>query len=108
MASENAGAEIKNVNTNSSPSGLKITDLRVVTHMAAVHCAAATANFLALECHALDVPWWDTLVEGVEEPIVNKGWTKVPDKPGLGVTLNEDEVRRHLKPGTGYFELTIQ
>ena len=79
-----------------------------VGHMAAVHCAAATQNFLALECHALDVPWWDSLVDGVEKPIANKGWTKVPDKPGLGVTLNEDEVRRHLKPGTGYFEPTTQ
>ncbi len=79
-----------------------------IGHMACVHCAAATENFLALECHALDVPWWDSLVEGVEKPIVNKGFTKVPDKPGLGVTLNEDEVRRHLKSGTGYFEPTTQ
>jgi L-alanine-DL-glutamate epimerase-like enolase superfamily enzyme len=52
-----------------------------IGHMACVHCAAATENFLALECHALDVPWWDSLVEGVDEPIVNKGWTKVPEKP---------------------------
>jgi L-alanine-DL-glutamate epimerase-like enolase superfamily enzyme len=79
-----------------------------IGHMACVHCAAATENFLALECHALDVPWWDSLVEGVEEPIVNRGWSHVPEKPGLGVTLNEDEVRRHLKPGTGYFDPTTQ
>ncbi len=79
-----------------------------VGHMACVHCAAATENFLALECHALDVPWWGSLVEGVEQPIVNKGWTAVPNGPGLGITLNEDEFRRHLKPGTGYFEPTKQ
>jgi L-alanine-DL-glutamate epimerase-like enolase superfamily enzyme len=79
-----------------------------VGHMVCVHCAAATENFLALECHALDVPWWDSLVEGVAEPIVNNGWAQVPERPGLGVTLNEDEVRRHLKPGTGYFEPTTQ
>ena len=79
-----------------------------VGHMACVHTAAATANFLALECHALDVPWWDKLVEGVEEPIVNKGFTAVPDKPGLGVTLNEDVFRQHLKPGTGFFEPTTE
>jgi L-alanine-DL-glutamate epimerase-like enolase superfamily enzyme len=24
------------------------------------------------------------------------GWITVPDRPGLGVTLNEDFVRRHL------------
>lgn len=77
-----------------------------IGHMACVHTAAATENFLALECHALDVPWWDSLVEGVEEPIVNKGYTAVPNKPGLGITLNEDVVRQHLKAGTGFFEPT--
>ncbi len=76
--------------------------------MACVHCAAATLNFLALENHALDVPWWSDLVEGVEKPIVNHGWITVPDKPGLGVTLNEDVVRQHLKPGAGYFEPTTE
>jgi len=77
--------------------------------MANVHCAAATLNFLALENHSLDVPWWSSLVEeGVKTPIVNHGWIEVPDRPGLGVTLNEDMVRRHLAPGTGYFEPTPQ
>jgi L-alanine-DL-glutamate epimerase-like enolase superfamily enzyme len=77
-----------------------------VSCMANVHCAAATLNFLALENHSLDVPWWSDLVDGVEKPIVNHGWIAAPDKPGLGVTLNEDVVRRHLAPGTGYFEST--
>jgi len=77
--------------------------------MASVHCAAATQNFLALENHSLDVPWWSSLVqEGVKSPIVNQGWIDVPDRPGLGVTLNEDLVRAHLAPGSGYFEPTPQ
>lgn len=76
--------------------------------MASVHCAAATQNFLVLENHSLDVPWWSSMVEGVETPIVNHGWITVPDKPGLGVTLNDDVVRQHLMPGTGYFEPTPQ
>jgi len=79
-----------------------------VSCMANVHCAAATLNFLALENHSLDVAWWSDLVEGVEKPIVNHGWITVPDKPGLGITLNEDMVRRHLMPGTGYFESTAE
>lgn len=80
-----------------------------VSCMANVHCAAATQNFLALENHSLDVPWWSSLVvEGVKTPIVNHGWIDVPDRPGLGVTLNEDVVRQHLAPGTGYFEPTPQ
>jgi len=76
--------------------------------MANVHCAAATQNFLALENHSLDVPWWADLVEGIEKPIVNKGYIQVPDKPGLGITLNEDAMRQHLMPGTGYFEPSTQ
>jgi L-alanine-DL-glutamate epimerase-like enolase superfamily enzyme len=77
--------------------------------MASVHSAAATQNFLALENHSLDVPWWSSLVEeGVNSPIINHGWIEVPDRPGLGVTLNEGVVRQHLAPGSGYFEPTTQ
>src|SRR5438093_10861017 len=75
-----------------------------VSCMANVHCAAATQNFLALENHSLDVPWWSSLVqEYMKSPIVNHGWIEVPDRPGLGVTLNEGVVRPHLAPGKGIF-----
>src|ERR1700683_5642832 len=74
--------------------------------LASVHCAAATENFLACENHSLDVPWWQDLVEGIPKPIIDKGFIAVPDKPGLGITLNEDVVRRHLLPDTGFFEPT--
>ncbi len=78
-----------------------------VSCMANVHCAAATQNFLAMENHSLDVPWWSSLVqEYAKTPIVNHGWIEVPDRPGIGITLNEDVVRQHLAPGTGYFEPT--
>ena len=80
-----------------------------VSCMANVHCAAATQNFLALENHSLDVPWWSSMAqEYTGAPIVNHGWIEVPDRPGLGVTLNEDVVRQHLVPGTGYFDPTTQ
>jgi L-alanine-DL-glutamate epimerase-like enolase superfamily enzyme len=78
-----------------------------VSMMANIHCAAATENVLALEFHSEDVPWWNDLVEGVEKPIVNRGFAKVPDKPGLGVTLNEEVVKQHLAE-PGYFEPTPQ
>jgi L-alanine-DL-glutamate epimerase-like enolase superfamily enzyme len=76
-----------------------------VSCMANVHCAAATENFLVLEQHSVDVPWWDDMVEGIEKPIVNKGFVKVPDKPGLGVTLNDEVVKQHLAE-PGYFAPT--
>ena len=78
-----------------------------VSCMANVHVAAATENFLVLENHSVDVPWWSDLVEGVEKPIVNHGFVTVPDKPGLGVVLNEEVVKKHLGE-PGYFEPTPQ
>ncbi len=76
-----------------------------VSCMANVHCAAATENFLVLENHSVDVPWWNDLVEGVEKPIVSKGYIKVPEAPGLGVTLNDEVMKQHLAE-PGYFEPT--
>jgi L-alanine-DL-glutamate epimerase-like enolase superfamily enzyme len=76
-----------------------------VSCMANVHCAAATENFLVMENHSVDVPWWGDLVEGVEKPIVNKGYITVPDRPGLGVTLNDEVVKQHLRD-PGVFEPT--
>jgi L-alanine-DL-glutamate epimerase-like enolase superfamily enzyme len=78
-----------------------------VSCMATVHSIAATQNFLAMENHSVDVPWWDSLVEGVEKPIVNHGFITVPNKPGIGVTLNEDVVKQHLLT-PGFFEPTPQ
>ena len=70
--------------------------------MANVHAAATMSNFLALEIHHLAVPWWEDLVKG-DKPIIKEGYIEVPDKPGLGVELNEAEVRKHLKQGEEYF-----
>lgn len=79
-----------------------------ISFMANVHCAAATENFLALEHHSVDVPWWEDLVNG-SKPLFNKGFAKVPDAPGLGVTLNDEVVKAHLAPDDkGYFEPTTQ
>ena len=76
--------------------------------MASVHCAAATENFLACENHSLDVPWWQDLVTGIDKPIIDKGFIKVPDAPGLGIALNDEVCKQHLAPNTGYFEPTPQ
>jgi len=76
-----------------------------VAFMANVHCAAATENFLALEFHSVDIPWWEDLVDGIEKPIIHRGFITVPDTPGLGVTLNDAVVQQHLAE-PGYFEPT--
>jgi len=78
-----------------------------VSAFASVHVAAATENFLVLENHSVDRPEWDDIVDGVEKPIVNKGFIKVPETPGLGFTLNEEMVKKYLRE-PGYFEPTPQ
>ena len=55
---------------------------------------------------AVDIPWWEDLVTGIEKPIVKNGFVKVPETPGLGVDLNEPVVRAHLVKDTGYFDPT--
>ncbi len=79
-----------------------------VSTIAAVHCAAATENFIALEHHFTDLPYWDDFVTGIPKPIIQDGYIAVPEGPGLGIDLNEDAIREHLIPGdqAGYFEPT--
>ena len=77
-----------------------------ISYMASVHVAAATQNFLALEDNGIYYPYWDDLVKGVSKPIIDKGYVKVPEKPGLGVELNDEVVKQHLIKGGGFFEPT--
>jgi len=80
-----------------------------VCFMANVHCAAATQNFLAFEHHSVDISWWGNLVKMTgKEPMINKGFAIVPiDSPGLGIELNDEEMRKHLNSRSkGYFEPT--
>ncbi len=74
---------------------------------AGYHCASTFGdNFLAMENHALDMPWWQDLVTGVPKPIIENGYVKVPDdRPGLGLELNDAVVKEHLRR-PGYFEPT--
>lgn len=67
--------------------------------MAAVHTAAAMHNILALEYHSVDVPWWSSMVKGLPEPLISKGFIKVPETPGLGIeSLNEEVLKEHINP----------
>jgi L-alanine-DL-glutamate epimerase-like enolase superfamily enzyme len=67
--------------------------------MAAVHSVAATENFLALEYHSVDIPWWDDLHNGLPKPLIQDGFITVPDKPGLGIeSLNEEVIAAHISP----------
>ena len=77
-----------------------------ITLFATVHAAAATENFMVCEHHSVDDEWYDDLVSGVSKPIIQNGYVLVPDTPGLGVDLVEEEVKRHLKKDEKYFAPT--
>ena len=96
--------------------GKKIADMADVYHMsmaphnvcsplgtvAVAHSCAAMPNFLAMEIHHLGVPWWDDLAKR-KEPLIGDGYVQIPDKPGIGLELDEKQVRKHLKEGESYF-----
>jgi L-alanine-DL-glutamate epimerase-like enolase superfamily enzyme len=72
--------------------------------LATAHFCAAIPNFLALEFHASDVPFWNELVEGLPKLLIGNGFISIPDKPGLGITLNEEVARRYARKGESFFE----
>ena len=72
--------------------------------LAAAHFCASVPNFLALEFHASEVPFWNDLVEGLPKPLIQCGFIKVPENPGLGATLNEEVARRYARRGEPFFE----
>ena len=78
-----------------------------VGFLANIHCAAATENFYVLENHAVDLPWWDDLIDGIDKPLIVDGFAPVPEAPGLGFgELNEAAIRERMDEtrSGGYFD----
>ena len=75
--------------------------------MAAVHMISTIKDFVVMENHAVDIPWWAHLVTVPAGPIIQNGYIPVPNTPGLGVELNEEVCKQHLRV-PGYFEPTPQ
>jgi L-alanine-DL-glutamate epimerase-like enolase superfamily enzyme len=80
-----------------------------ISTIAAVHCAAATENFIALEHHFTEVPFWGDFIDGIPKPVIQNGYICVPEAPGLGFNINEEALREHLIPeDREFFEPTTQ
>ncbi len=71
--------------------------------MAACHIMASVPNFLFLEFHARDIPWWNDLCDG-DKPFVHNGIMTVSDRPGIGVELNDKAAKALLWNGDTYFD----
>jgi L-alanine-DL-glutamate epimerase-like enolase superfamily enzyme len=69
--------------------------------MASAHVCGTVPNFLVLEFHWLHRDYWSTITNGGD--IIEKGWITLPDKPGIGLELNEAVAKAHQYPGTTWF-----
>jgi galactonate dehydratase len=73
--------------------------------MATAQVGAAIPNFLAQEWHWIDsLDLWRNWVK--EGEIIQKGYITLPDRPGLGVEMNDEAARKAQVPGTPWFEPT--
>jgi len=72
--------------------------------LTSAHFCAAIPNFLVLEFHASDVPFWNDLVDGIQKPLIQHGSIQLPKGPGLGVKLNEKVARKYARKGEPFFE----
>ncbi|KYH24689.1 D-xylonate dehydratase [Halalkalicoccus paucihalophilus] len=70
--------------------------------MASAQVAAAIPNSLALEYHSYELGWWEDLVE--ENTLIEDGRMTIPEKPGLGLTLDLDAVEKHMVEGEELFD----
>jgi galactonate dehydratase len=71
--------------------------------MATAHVCAAIPNFLVQEFHWIDsMDLWRNWVK--EGEIIQKGYITMPERPGIGVEVNDDGARKAQVPGTPWFE----
>jgi galactonate dehydratase len=70
--------------------------------MASAHVCASVPNFLVCEWHWINYPelWKNWVKEG---EIIEKGHIAVPDRPGIGVEMNDEVARSAQIPGTPWF-----
>ena len=74
----------------------------LVQTMATAHFGACTRNFVMTETRISQLKFIHEM--GQEELEVKDGKLKVPDKPGLGITLNEDVLRANLVDEEPYWD----
>jgi galactonate dehydratase len=71
--------------------------------MATAHSCATYPNFIAAEWHWINhLDTWKTFVK--EGEIIIGGFVTPPDKPGLGVEMDEEAAKKVQIPGTPWFE----
>lgn len=72
--------------------------------MATAHACATVPNAFAMEWHAREVGWWDDFVTQ-DRPIIEDGSIAIPEKPGLGIELNDAELAARVSDDQELFSL---
>lgn len=103
LASSGGILETKKIGDAAQEAGIAMAlhmAMTPVAALAAVHCAAATENFMVLENHSVDdLERWSSLVTGLPVPLIEEGHIAVPETPGLGFEgINDDIVRQFADP----------
>lgn len=62
-----------------------------------LHVASTAPNLMIMEIDGDDAPWRDDLLTHPFE--FKDGYVKVPDRPGLGTDVKEDELKKHAYTG---------
>jgi galactonate dehydratase len=70
--------------------------------MGSAHVCASVPNFLVLEWHWNERPYWTTIIKEKTD-IIKNGYIELTDRPGLGVELDEVVARQYQYPGTTWF-----
>jgi galactonate dehydratase len=71
--------------------------------MGTAHVCAVIPNFLVQEWHWIDsLPLWRNWVK--EGEIIQKGYITLPERPGLGVEMDDDGAKKAQVPDTPWFE----
>ena len=72
--------------------------------MASCHVCASVPNFMILEWQTYfdTQPMWKEMVT-YDGPWVEKGFIRVSDKPGIGVDINEEGMRKYAVANVPFF-----
>lgn len=70
--------------------------------MASAHLCASVPNFLMLESNQMVIPDWEGAF--AEMPIIKNSFLKVSEKPGIGLEVIEEGLRKNATPGIPFFE----
>lgn len=77
------------------------TGSQVFTY-ATIQWASTIRDYIACETITGQGSWMDQLLV-LDGPYIKDGHIQLPDRPGLGIALNEDVVRAHLAPGENWW-----